>query len=82
MLVLAPRPGGMGVGSGFVVGPGLIVTNQHVIAGGTSILVTGPGLSGPQRARVLKSAGPLDRTGADFALLEIGEAGGRPSTCT
>jgi len=75
VLVLAPNSGKLGVGSGFFVGPGLIVTNHHVIDGGDSILVTGPGMDAPQRARVVKRAGPLDRAGADFALLEIEDPG-------
>ncbi len=76
VLVLA-SPGNSKVttGSGLVIGPGLIVTNQHVIepglAEGGQVFVTGAGLKAPQKARVLKSQGPLIETGADFALLQI-----------
>jgi len=62
-------------GSGLVIGPGLVVTNQHVIAPaqaeGGQVLVTGGPLSGPQIARVLKSQGPLLDAGGDFALLQV-----------
>ena len=66
-----------GLGSGFVIGPGLIVTNQHVIAEalgqGGRIFVTNDALGEPIEAEVLKAAGPLKETGRDFALLRIAE---------
>lgn len=75
VLVLAQGGGEAGVGSGFVVGPGLIVTNQHVIAqatgAGGSVFVTSDALGAPVQAEVLKSRGPLKATGQDFALLRI-----------
>lgn len=76
VLVLALAPGGkVTTGSGFAVGPGLIVTNQHVVApatiNGGRLLVTGGALSAPQQAQVLKLQGPLLEAGADFALLQI-----------
>lgn len=81
VLVLAAKPGDVAVGSGFFVGPGLIVTNFHVIEGGEAqVMVTGKGLNGPQKARVVKTSGPLERSGADFALLQIGETGVPPFT--
>lgn len=76
VLVLA-SPGATGVttGTGFFIGPGLVVTNRHVIEPGLveggQILVTGGVLSSPQPARVLKSQGPLMEAGGDFALLQI-----------
>ncbi|MBK0326930.1 trypsin-like peptidase domain-containing protein [Rhodobacteraceae bacterium F11138] len=76
MLVLA-SPGGTDVisGTGFVIGPGLVVTNRHVIepalGEGGQILVTGDALAAPQPAEVLKTQGPLAQTGGDFALLRI-----------
>ncbi len=79
VLVLAASPGGVATGSGFVVGPGLIVTNQHVIAGSMSepgqILVTGGALAAPRVARVIKSMGSLADTGGDYALLQIKDTG-------
>lgn len=77
VLVLAASGSGRGTtGSGLVIGPGLVVTNQHVIAeaqGGGQIIVTGGDLSAPQTAKVLKSQGPLIDTGGDFALLRIAD---------
>ncbi|MEY8827761.1 S1C family serine protease [Sedimentitalea sp. XS_ASV28] len=80
VLVLAGSADGRGAtGSGFVVGPGLIVTNQHVIEGalsdGGQILVTGGSLAEPQVATVIKSDGPLMQAGGDFALLRIADTG-------
>lgn len=75
VMVLASSGGQVATGSGLVVGPGLIVTNHHVIENakepGGQILVTGAALSEPQLAQVLKFQGPLTETGADFALLKI-----------
>lgn len=73
VLVLARSAGGVAVGSGLVVGPGLIVTNQHVIDGAADILIAARLLATPQPATVLKAAGPLAETGADFALLRIAD---------
>ena len=85
VLVLAAHPKGMATGSGFFVGPGLIVTNSHVIESPASadelkVIVTGAGLDKPYRATVLKTAGPLEDTGADFALLKINHDGVTPFT--
>jgi len=75
VMVLAASGGQVATGSGLVVGPGLIVTNHHVIENaqdpGGQILITGAALSEPQLAQVLKFQGPLTETGADFALLKI-----------
>jgi S1-C subfamily serine protease len=73
VMVLARSAGGMAVGSGLVVGPGLIVTNQHVIegAGDGDVLIAARSLARPQPATVLKARGPLADTGTDFALLRI-----------
>ncbi|MFD3189411.1 trypsin-like peptidase domain-containing protein [Sedimentitalea sp. HM32M-2] len=80
VLVLAsPGDSRVTTGSGFLIGPGLVVTNQHVIAPSQvengQILVTGGALSGPQTATVLKTHGPLLDTGGDFALLQIEDTG-------
>lgn len=78
VLVLAANASGRAAtGSGLVIGPGLVVTSQHVIAGaqdGGQIIVTGGDLSAPQVATVLKARGPLVDTGADFALLRIADS--------
>ncbi|ETD02716.1 trypsin-like peptidase domain-containing protein [Rhodobacter capsulatus] len=74
VLVIAPGAQGVSTGSGFAVGPGLIVTNQHVIEdlGPEGAFVVNKLLGQPQPAQVLKTAGPLEAVGADFALLKIG----------
>lgn len=77
VLVLVPDGNGLTAGSGFVVAPGRVVTNQHVIerAGETgTILVTAKALDKPLPARLVKAQGPLAETGGDFALLEIADA--------
>jgi len=75
VLILAANPDGVTTGSGFVVGPGLIVTNFHVIedalSEGGQIFVTSAALGKPLVAAVEKTQGPLTQTGADFALLRI-----------
>lgn len=77
VLVLVPGPEGLVVGSGISVGPGLILTGQHVIAGAGAggIVVAGGAVSAPQAAQVIRQQGPLEQTGADFALLRIGDTG-------
>ncbi len=71
VLILASGPTGGTTGSGFVIGPGRIVTNFHVIDGAQRIWVAGAGLDQPRAARVLKTKGPLAESGGDFALLQI-----------
>jgi S1-C subfamily serine protease len=77
MVIAMPAEGGrVSTGSGLVIGPGLIVTNHHVIANaltGGQILVTSKALNAPHRAEVLKHQGPLKETGGDFALIRIAE---------
>lgn len=75
VLVLAREGEGVTVGSGFVVAPGRVLTNQHVIAGAQSVLVAARALARPLEARVIKARGPLAEMGGDFALLEIEDAG-------
>lgn len=72
-IVLAPNPGGLSLGTGFFVGPDLLVTNFHVISepGTRNIYVTNATLGGVQEATVLKTMGPFDATGGDFALLRV-----------
>ncbi|SPJ31116.1 trypsin-like peptidase domain-containing protein [Falsiruegeria mediterranea] len=73
VLVLAGTANGLTAGSGFVVGPGLVVTNQHVLEGAApgQLAVAGQAVGNPMQASVVKSAGPLADTGQDFALLEV-----------
>lgn len=75
VLVLGVANGSLDIGSGWSVGPGHIVTNDHVVAAtldkGGEIYVVNKALKTPAAAKVVKSIGPLDQTGADFALLRI-----------
>lgn len=57
----------LGLGSGFVVAPGQVVTNAHVIAGASQLLVRPIGASATQVVSVLLQ---VDE-GADLALLEV-----------
>lgn len=71
-MVLAPSPEGLGSGTGFFVGPDLLVTNHHVIASpGATIYVTNNALGSLREAQVLKTFGPFQSTGGDFALLRV-----------
>lgn len=61
-------------GSGFFVGPDLLVTNHHVVApalAGGRIVAINESLGGPREARVIAQDGPLETTGGDFALLKV-----------
>ena len=66
---------GTDLGSGFFVGPDLLLTNHHVIEGassiGGSIYVTSQALGNVRAAEVIATAGPLAATGRDFALLRV-----------
>jgi S1-C subfamily serine protease len=75
VLVLAFSDRSMSNGTGWVVGPGLIVTNHHVIedAGPGGIHVVNAALGTPQPAQLVVSDGPLEVTGGDFALLRIAD---------
>ncbi|MCR9177689.1 MAG: serine protease [Alphaproteobacteria bacterium] len=68
VLVLTPNS----LGSGFFVGPGLVLTNKHVVGDETKILITSESLGRPFEAKVVKqSATPKEVGNADFALLQI-----------
>ncbi len=73
VLVIVRSPRGISTGSGFFVGPGLIVTNDHVVEGALpdGILVSSAGIGKAVGASVLKASGPFSETGADFALLQV-----------
>ena len=77
VLVLGVSNTSISNGTGFVVGPGLILTNDHVIADaarqGGQIMVFNDALPGPQPAEVLKTQGPLEQQGGDYALLRIAD---------
>jgi S1-C subfamily serine protease len=71
VLIDAKVPGGESGGSGFVLDAanGLIVTNFHVVNGGSRIIV---GLAGDQRDATLYSAAPCD----DIAVLKVTDTKG------
>ena len=75
MLVLSISGDRSGTGSGFFVGPDLVVTNHHVIVGalegGGRVLVTNRRLGRVQEAEILASLGPLEQQGGDYALLRV-----------
>jgi len=77
VLVMVASGNSLSTGTGFVVGQGLILTNHHVVEtaanGQGQILVINANLHGPQPAQVLKSSGPLEQVGDDFALLQIAD---------
>ena len=63
-----------GTGSGFFVGPDLLVTNDHVVAGvgpGGAVYVINEHLGEAHGAHVLNRLGPLEVSGGDFALLRV-----------
>lgn len=75
VLVLAVADGALELGSGLSIGPGLIVTNNHVVESildrGGDLYVVNKALEKPVAANVIKAVGPLDQTGTDLALLKI-----------
>ncbi len=78
VLVLSPQTDGLSMGTGFLVAPGVILSNSHVIgtpAPNSPIFVTGKALGGLQKAQLL-NATPLSETRErlntpDFALLKL-----------
>jgi S1-C subfamily serine protease len=84
VLVLAPAAGGgVSIGTGFVVAPGTIVTNQHVVASAADpsrILVVNKALGGlkPASVKARTQHAPEGEITADFAVLDVPEAGSLP----
>lgn len=71
VFIVAQGGGATSTGSGFVIAPGLVMTNAHVIAGGGEIRVAHARLAAPVPATVVAQDGPLETTGGDFALLRV-----------
>ncbi len=74
VLVIAQGADAGGTGSGFFIGPDLVVTNHHVVApvlAGGRLVVTNRTLGTLHEARILASLGPLEEAGGDFALLKV-----------
>lgn len=73
-LVLAQGESGGGHGTGFFISPDLLVTNYHVIESaldGGRIGVTNERLNQVTLAELVAYDGPLEVTGADFAVLRL-----------
>lgn len=72
-LVIAASSNGLSTGSGFFVAPNLLVTNLHVIAGARAdgLYVTSETMGQALPATVVKTNGPFEETGGDFALLQV-----------
>ncbi len=64
-----------GLGTGFFVGPDLLLTNDHVVESEGTIYVVNKRLGSPHVARIVRRKGPLETAAADFALLEVEGAG-------
>jgi S1-C subfamily serine protease len=84
VLVLAPTSGdGVSIGSGFLVAPGTVLTNRHVVenaADPNRILVVNKAMGGLKQARVKArtESAPEGAVAADFALLEAPEVQNLP----
>ncbi len=66
------QPDGVSIGTGFFVGPGQIVTNNHVVAAaGGQVIVTSRHLGRAFPARVVRTTASAGAGGPDFALLQI-----------
>lgn len=82
VLVLVPQKDGLSMGTGFLIAPGVILSNSHVIgtpAPNDPIMVTGKALGGLRKAELLNAtpmAESADRglAAPDFALLKLAAA--------
>jgi S1-C subfamily serine protease len=72
-LVIATGPEGAMSGTGFFVAPDMLVTNHHVVAEAAPdrVFVTNEALGQVYPAEIIKTLGPMETTGADFALLRV-----------
>lgn len=83
-LVITEFQGGKGSGTGFFVGPDLLVTNDHVVYGASgdqakigkpvALYVKSEALGRVIRAELLASSGQSRGVGRDFALLRVPNA--------
>lgn len=73
VMVVADGARDSSTGSGFFIGPDLVVTNFHVIEGMDpgNLFVTNKALGTLRQAQLVKYLGPFEATGADFALLRV-----------
>ncbi|MEM7744268.1 MAG: trypsin-like peptidase domain-containing protein [Pseudomonadota bacterium] len=74
VMVVAVGAEQAGHGTGFVVGPELVLTNFHVVQpaqGQGRLLVTSEGIGQILPAELIATSGPLEQTGDDFALVRV-----------
>ncbi|MGI3168681.1 trypsin-like peptidase domain-containing protein [Pseudooceanicola sp. C21-150M6] len=73
VLVMTETPNGIGTGTGFVIAPNTVLTNNHVVDGARpgSVSVTNKELGKATMADVVKSSGAFEVSGSDFALLSV-----------
>lgn len=82
VLVLVPQKDGLSMGTGFLIAPGVILSNSHVIgapAPNDPIMVTGKALGGLRKAELLNATSMSDSAdrslaSPDFALLKLAAA--------
>ena len=71
VFILSHYEGQTGMGSGFFVAPGIIVTNSHVVQGpDAKVIVGNKALGGMQEARIIAFSSEQKR---DYALLKIND---------
>ncbi len=71
VMVVAGDGEALSLGSGFFVAGDLVMTNEHVVAGGEEIGVLNGSLGSLHAAEVVRLDGPIEETGGDFALLRV-----------
>lgn len=74
VMVVAVDGEALSLGSGFFVAGDLVMTNEHVVAGGGEIGVLNGSLGSLHAAEVVGLDGPIEATGGDFALLRVAGA--------
>ena len=76
-LIVVRGAANSGIGSGFFIGPDLLVTNDHVVSGPgaqSRVYVINEHLGQAREAQVLDRLGPLQEAGGDFALVRVPQA--------
>ncbi len=71
VLVIVRKPDGVGTGSGFFVTPELIVTNRHVVEGGTGVVVASRAIGRVLPAEIAAGTQASDIGTPDFAVLRV-----------
>ncbi|GEO81717.1 S1C family serine protease [Pararhodospirillum oryzae] len=80
ILVASADGQSLGMGSGFFVGPGLLLTNRHVVENSDgTVVVLNKKVGHPLRATVKSATESSDPGGPDFALIDVPEARALPT---